>query len=98
MKEDLNPLAWNISAEAVEQEQLKRKAEEDYEENFHFERTFSTESGQLVLEWLVKHTIQTPTWLPGRTAEQCYFREGQNNLVRQIEAKIKQSREYKEQK
>lgn len=77
-------------------EEAQKKA---YEENIHFLTTFSTPSGKIVLEWLTKHTLDTPTWWPdadyNKTVANGFFREGQNCLVRQLKSKINQAKEYK---
>lgn len=91
-----NPLAWDIPA-AVNRAPMEEAEKAAYEENIHFQRVFSTASGRKVLDWMIKHTLDTPTWLPGRSPDVGYFREGQNNLVRQIKSKIEKAKNYKEQ-
>ena len=89
-----NPLDWNIGEtdnKAFNESKLKA-----YEENLDFLKAFSTESGKKVLEWMIKYTLESPTWWPGRPAEFGYFREGQNNLVRQLKSKVENARNFKE--
>lgn len=94
-----NPLAWDIGREA-NTEQLDEAQKKAYEENFHFLKAFSTPSGKIVLDWLTKHTLETPSWWPdadyNKSVANGFWREGQNSLVRQLRAKIQQAKDYKE--
>jgi hypothetical protein len=56
-------------------------------------RVFSGEDGAKVLEHLRALTIEAPTWFPGHDPSFGFAREGQNQLVRDIEAKLKRARQ-----
>jgi hypothetical protein len=49
-----------------------------------FFRTFQTEDGEKVLQYLKTCTIDQPTWTPGADASHGYLREGQNSITREI--------------
>lgn len=89
---------WNFGAGETNTEQLELKEQKDYEENIVFLRAFATPAGKQVLDWMVTHTLESPTWWPTQKPEFGYFREGQNSLVRQLQAKIKQAKQYQEKK
>lgn len=91
-----NPLDWNISDVETGKKQLEESDKKAYELNHLFANTFSTPSGKKVLEWLTEHTLESPTWWPGKPPDYGYFREGQNSLMRQIKDKIKQANEYQQ--
>lgn len=97
----MNQLDWNIG-HAADSKQIEESQKKQYELNHHFDKTFSTPSGKIVLEWLKAHTLDTPTWWPdadyNKTVANGFFREGQNCLIRQIIDKIKRAREYVEKK
>lgn len=82
-------------------EALVEANRKQYEENIDFLKAFSTPSGKRVLEWLKKHTLDTPTWWPAADYDKAvangFFREGQNSLVRQLINKIDMAKNYKEQ-
>jgi hypothetical protein len=93
-----NQLNWDLDQPNLEQVE-KAKAKQ-YEEDIHFLGAFQTRSGKIVLEWLTKHTLDSPTWWPqgdyNKSIATGFFREGQNSLVRQIKAKIESAKTYKE--
>lgn len=95
---ELNQLDWD----SPNTEQVELAKEKAYEENVDFLKCFNTPSGKKVLEWMVKHTLDTPTWWPSadynKAVANGFFREGQNCLVRQIQAKINQAKNYQEKK
>jgi hypothetical protein len=94
-----NPLAWDIGRES-NTEQLEEAAKKAYEENINFLKAFNTPAGKAVMEWLVKHTLDTPSWWPdadyNKSVANGFWREGQNSLVRQLRAKIEQAKTYQE--
>ena len=49
-----------------------------------FFRTFQTEDGEKVLQYLKTCTIDQPTWTPGADASHGYLREGQTSIIREI--------------
>lgn len=92
-----NPLNWDLTQEqdktSIEETQRKQ-----YETDHLFATCFGTPSGKKVLEWLSLHTLDSPTWWPGKPTDYGYFREGQNSLIRQIKAKIQNAKDYQEKK
>ena len=58
-------------------------------------RLFSTEDGKLVLAHLRSLTIEQPAWVPGMDASHGFAREGQDSLVREIEARMRRAMENK---
>lgn len=98
MIDNLNPLNWDIGSTEPNKEQLEAAKQKAYEEDVDFLKCFSTASGRKVLEWMTKFTLDSPTWWPGRPAEFGYWREGQNNLVRQIKSKINNAKDYQEKR
>jgi hypothetical protein len=84
---------WDIKPDL---EQVEISRQKQYEENMDFYKAFSTPSGKKVLEWLTKHTLDSPTWWPSQSEKFGYFREGQNSLVRQLKSKIQQAKDYQE--
>lgn len=52
-------------------------------------RTFSTEEGQKVLAWMRDRYLERPCWQPGADASLGQWREGQNAVIRDIEARIR---------
>jgi hypothetical protein len=55
-------------------------------------RVFGTEDGQKLLAWLNQTVLQQPVALPGSDSSYAYYREGQNSIVRDIEAKLIRAR------
>jgi hypothetical protein len=55
-------------------------------------RVFSTEDGQKMLAWLQDMYVNVPIAVPGTDPSHAFFAEGQRNVVRDIEARIKQAR------
>ena len=68
------------------------QAVKDLDKNFV--RTFSTEEGKVVLDYLVSMTLDQPTWYPGEDPSHGYAREGQNSIVREIMKRIERGRNY----
>lgn len=55
-------------------------------------RVFSTEDGQKLLGWLRDMYVDVPIAVPGTDPSHAFFAEGCRNVVRDIEARIKQAR------
>ena len=55
-------------------------------------KVFSTEDGHKLLTWLRDMYVNVPIAVPGTDSSHAYFAEGQRNVVRDIEARIKQAR------
>tara|TARA_R110000868_G_scaffold18843_8_gene82148 strand:- start:778 stop:1041 length:264 start_codon:yes stop_codon:yes gene_type:complete len=55
-------------------------------------RVFGTEDGQKMLQWFRDVYVNVPIAVPGTDPSHAFFAEGQRNVVRDIEARIKQAR------
>lgn len=55
-------------------------------------RVFGTDEGKKVLAWMRGFYLEQPCWQPGADASLGQWREGQNSVVRDIEARIRKSR------
>lgn len=62
--------------------------DDQYSIDKYFARTFETEQGQKVLEFLISKTLAQPTWIPGSETSFGYAREGQNSIIREIQMRI----------
>lgn len=95
----MNQLDWNDLTKP-DTAQLEEAAAKQYELNHQFRECFESPSGKVVLDWLVSHTLETPTWFPAadynKAVANGFFREGQNSLIRQIKHMIEQAKQYKE--
>ena len=60
--------------------------------NILIARTFGTDNGKKVLAWLSEVYLEQPCWQPGADASFGQWREGQNTVIRDIEARIRKSR------
>lgn len=60
--------------------------------NLLIARAFSTEEGQKVLAWLRENYLEQPCWQPGTDSSFGIFREGQNNVIRDIELRIRRAK------
>lgn len=60
-----------------------------------YRRLFSTDDGKVVLAHLRSMTIEQPAWVPGMDASHGFAREGQDSLVREIEARMRRAMESK---
>lgn len=60
--------------------------------NLLIARTFGTEEGQKVLAWLRDSYLERPSWQPGADSSFGHWREGQNTVIREIEARIKRAK------
>lgn len=55
-------------------------------------RVFASEEGQKLLAWWHENLLEQPVAVPGSTPDFAFYREGQNSVVRDIEARIKRAR------
>lgn len=55
-------------------------------------RTFGTEEGMKVLAWMRDRYLERPCWQPGADASLGQWREGQNAVIRDIEARIRKAK------
>jgi len=60
-----------------------------------YDRTFSTEAGAQVLSHLRQTTIERPCFTAGEDPSYGFVREGQNEVVRGVENRIKRHRTRK---
>ena len=59
--------------------------------NILITRTFAGDEGQKVLAWLREFYLDRPSWQPGADSSFGHWREGQNSVIRDIEARIKKA-------
>lgn len=55
-------------------------------------RVFGSEDGQKLLSWLREMYVDVPIAVPGADPSHAFYAEGCRNVVRDIEARIKQAR------
>tara|TARA_R110000787_G_scaffold238893_1_gene345051 strand:- start:1008 stop:1271 length:264 start_codon:yes stop_codon:yes gene_type:complete len=55
-------------------------------------RVLSNEDGKKFMEWLRKTVLEQPVALPGSDSSYAFYREGQNSIVRDLEARIIRAR------
>jgi|TARA_R100000479_G_scaffold63604_1_gene30237 hypothetical protein len=65
----------------------------ELETNKSFARTFETEEGKKVLEFLINKTLKQPTWVPGGDTSLGFAREGQNSIIREIQTRIERAKQ-----
>ena len=54
-------------------------------------RVFSNEDGKKLAEWLRAVYLEQPVAVPGSEPAHAFYREGQNSVVRDIEARMKRA-------
>jgi hypothetical protein len=84
---------WNpySNLEKQSQENKEKVNETSRTLNNLFYRVFTTEDGAKVLDYFVKHTLNQPSLIPGMQDNVGWWREGQNNIIREIKNRIEQS-------
>jgi hypothetical protein len=55
-------------------------------------RVLGDEDGQKLMEWLRTALLEQPVAVPGADSSHAYYREGQNSVVRDLEARVKRAR------
>ena len=55
-------------------------------------RVFSSEDGEKLMKWLRATLLEQPVALPGSDPSYAFYREGQNSVVRDLEARILKAR------
>ena len=55
-------------------------------------RVFGDEDGIKMMEWLRKTILEQPVALPGSDSSYAFYREGQNSIIRDLEARIIRAR------
>lgn len=83
-----NPLKQPVTSKVNEKELQERK---DF--NRACAAMFSTAQGKMVLKYIRSKTIERACSPPGSAEGYGFWREGQNDLVRQIETAIKLGKE-----
>jgi len=84
------------SWDGIEFLDVKSKSETkdtELETNKSFARTFETEEGKKVLEFLINKTLKQPTWVPGGDTSLGFAREGQNSIIREIQTRIARAKQ-----
>jgi len=78
--------------QVLDQEPINNK-DDQFAIDKSFARTFDTEEGKKVLDYLVSKTLNQPTWLPGGDHTFGYAREGQNSIIREIQMRIERAKQ-----
>jgi hypothetical protein len=55
-------------------------------------RVLGNEDGQKLMAWLRQAVLEQPVALPGSDSSYAYYREGQNSMVRDLEARLIRAR------
>ena len=55
-------------------------------------RVLGTEDGQKLMQWLRQAVLEQPVALPGSDPSYAFYREGQNSLVKDLEARLIRAR------
>jgi hypothetical protein len=55
-------------------------------------RVLGTEDGQKLMRWLRASILEQPVATPGSDSSFAYYREGQNSIVRDLEARLIKAR------
>jgi glucose-6-phosphate dehydrogenase assembly protein OpcA len=55
-------------------------------------RVLNTEDGQKLMGWLRASILEQPVATPGSDSSYAYYREGQNSIVRDLEARLIKAR------
>lgn len=55
-------------------------------------RVLGTEDGQKLMEWLRQTIVEQPVALPGSDPSYAYYREGQNSVIKDLEARLIKAR------
>jgi hypothetical protein len=84
-------MSWD-ELEAIGQSDVREVAQQRDDLARLVLKVFSTEDGNKLLTWLKDVYVNVPIAVPGTDSSHAYFAEGQRNVVRDIEARIKQAR------
>ena len=55
-------------------------------------RVLGNEDGKKLMEWLREAVVEQPVALPGSDPSYAYYREGQNSIVKDLEARLIRAR------
>lgn len=58
-------------------------------------RVLGDENGKKLMDWLRQSVLEQPVALPGSDSSYAYYREGQNSIVRDLEARLIRARKIK---
>ena len=72
--------------------QVEATQDENEDLNLLVAKTFGTDAGQKVLEWMREFYLERPCWEPGAEASLGYWKSGQQAVIRDIEARIRKAR------
>jgi hypothetical protein len=86
IRQSINDPGWD-GLDAVADEAGSEPNQLDRE----FLNTFSSEDGKKVLAYLENITVRQPAWMPGSDPSIGYSREGQNSIVREIQARMRRA-------
>lgn len=85
-------MSWD-ELEAIGQADDIREATQKREDNDRLVmRVMGTEDGQALMRWLRDTILEQPVAVPGASSDYAFYREGQNSVVRDLEARIKRAR------
>jgi len=85
-------MSWD-ELEAIGQADDVREATQKREDSDRLVmRVMGTEDGQALMRWLRDTILEQPVAVPGASADYAFYREGQNSVVRDLEARIKRAR------
>jgi hypothetical protein len=77
----------------LEQEARVQVSEDDNDDlNLLVAKTFGSDAGQKVLEWMREFYLERPCWEPGAEASLGYWKSGQQAVIRDIEARIRKAK------
>jgi len=55
-------------------------------------RVLASEDGEKLMKWLRATLLEQPVALPGSDPSYAFYREGQNSIIRDLEARIQKAR------
>lgn len=85
-------MSWE-ELEAMSQPQDVRAVEQKREDTDRLcLRVLGSEDGQLLMKWLRETILEQPVAVPGSPADFAFYREGQNSLIRDLEARLNRAR------
>jgi len=58
-------------------------------------RVLGSDEGKKLMDWLRQSVLEQPVALPGSDSSYAYYREGQNSIVRDLEARLIRARKIK---
>lgn len=85
-------MSWE-ELEAIAQAEDIREASQKREDRDRLVlRVLGAEDGQELMRWLRDTILEQPVAVPGASSDYAFYREGQNSVVRDLEARIKRAR------